>query len=107
MLQRLRAKPRTPKGSKSELDDLESAVDMGEDGRNAHSWVVAGGDAYDILFGTTGAAVLGFVAGEYTLDPHDKNKFVKVSGTGPDRIKGGQGKADANQHGFTPAYGPA
>jgi hypothetical protein len=79
----------------------------GEDGRNAHYWVVHAGHAYDILFGTTGAAVLGFVAGEYTLDPHDKNKFVKVSGTGPDRIKGGQGKADANQHGFTPAYGPA
>lgn len=74
----------------------------GEDGVNSHSWLKVGGKSYDILFGTTGAAVQGAVAGQF-VKTKDPQVYRQVDG-GSFLITDPALPVPANAYSFSTAY---
>lgn len=74
----------------------------GEDGVNSHSWLKVDGKSYDILFGTTGAAVQGAVAGQF-VQTKDPQVYRQVNG-GSFLIADPALPVPANPYSFSTAY---
>jgi len=74
----------------------------GEGGVNAHSWLTIEGQAYDILFGTTGAAVAAGIAGTFTSTNNDR--VFKQAGADMYMVADDTLATPANPYSFSTAY---